>query len=214
MEIDYRAYSGAIYDIIKFKLGYSENFVLPNDIKNLIEPKYGKEKFIFGKAFTARGDKTKYPNIEIISEMVDEVDEGDVYILQANDNSRAHFGDIMAHFLKRNGAEGAILQGWTRDLGRIEYIGFPLWAKGVQPQDSSDIWSISSYLEEIVIGNIFITPRDYIFADRDAVLIIRDFLVLDLLAELPDKLDYEAEIRKEISTGTSAKEIYNEIGRW
>lgn len=214
MKIDQRAYSGAIYDIIKFDFRNDFNFVLPNDIKNLIQPKYNKEKFIFGRAFTARGDKTTRPDHAIVADMIDSMREEDIYLLQSNDNSRAHFGDIMAHFLKANKIQGAVLQGWTRDITRIEHIGFPLWAKGVQPQDSADRWGITNFGEEIVIGNIFITPRDYIFADRDAVLVIRDFFVLDLLDKLPEKLDLEEEIRNEIASGKNAGTIYMEKGRW
>lgn len=212
--IDHRAYSGAIYDIIKFELGYKENFVLPNDINCLVPPFYNQGRFIFGRAFTARGDKTPIPDLSIIDRMIDNFVGNSVYILQANDNSRAHFGDIMAHFCSRAKMQGAILQGWTRDIDRIESLGFPIWAKGVQPQDSSDRWGITTFQERIVIGNIFITPNDYIFADRDAVLIIRERLVSHVLKLLPAKLDYEERLREAISEGKSAQEIHIGLGRW
>lgn len=211
--MDDRAYSGAIYDIIKFDLRYKGRFVLPRDIKPLFKPIYNRG-FCFGRAFTARGDKTSKPNLRIIDEMIGHMNYGDFYILQANDNSRAHFGDIMAHFLDTAGAVGAVLQGWTRDSKRIENLGFNVWCKGVQPQDSSDRWGITNYLEEIVIGNIFITPEDYIFADRDAVLLIKSFLVSDVLSRLQEKLDYEDSIRQAIREGKTASEIYEEIGKW
>ena len=212
--MDVRAYSGAIYDIIKFDLEYPHRFVLPNDIKPVFKPIYTLNGFVFGKAFTVRGDKTPNPNHRIVAEMIDIVGKEDIYILQANDNSRAHFGDIMATFLNRAGVKGAVLQGWTRDIRKIESLGFPVWAKGVQPQDSADRWGITNYLEEIVIGNIFITPEDYIFADRDGVLVIKNFLLSDVLNMLPYKLDYEEKIRFEILCGKSASEIHETIGRW
>ena len=215
MEIDKRAYSGAVYDIIKFDLGYDKNFVLPNDIKALLPPVWvGANNFIFGRAFTARGDKTPTPNHRIVAEMIDDFTAGDIYILQANDNSRAHFGDIMATFLKQVGAKGAVLQGWTRDINRIRALGFPIWAKGVQPQDSADRWGITNYLGDIVIGNIFITSNDYIFADEDGVLVIRPELLSEVVGILPSKLDYEESIRLEIKAEKPARLIYDEKGRW
>jgi regulator of RNase E activity RraA len=210
MKIDKRAYSGAIYDIIKFEIEYDKKFVLPNDIK----PLYDYWGFSFGKAFTARGDKTSNPNHERVAEMIDYFNIGDVYILQANDNSRAHFGDIMATFLKRAGAEGVVLQGWTRDSVGVGLADLPVWCKGTQPQDSADRWGITSYLDEIVIGNIFITPRDYIFADNDAVLVIKEELVTEVVGRLPDKLNYEERIKSEIEQGKSAEQILRETGRW
>ena len=217
MKIDARAYSGAIYDIIKFDLYQSENFVLPIEIKPVIGPIFTRNKFVFGRAFTARGDKTTKPNHERVAHMIDQMMPGDVYILQANDNSRAHFGDIMAHFLQKKGVSGAVLQGWTRDWRKLYDIGFPIWAKGVQPQDSADRWGITTYLEEIVIGNIFITPYDYIFADEDAILVIKQTLVDTVLKLLPKKLDHEQEIRQAIKDGEAigiGRNIYKEFGRW
>jgi regulator of RNase E activity RraA len=208
--MDIRAYSGAIYDIIKFDLEYPYNFVLPNDIK----PLYSDIGFTFGRAFTARGSKNSHPNLRIIDEMIDNLDDKSVYVLQANDNSRAHFGDIMSLFMERAGIRGAVLQGWTRDATKIEYNRFKLWCKGVQPQDSADMWGITNYLEEIVIGNVFITPEDYIFADRDGVLVIKNYLLSDVLNMLPYKLDYEEKIRFEIQCGKSASEIYEKVGKW
>lgn len=208
--MDIRAYSGAIYDIIKFDLGYEKNFVLPKDIK----PLYNFKGFVFGRVFTAVGQKTKYPELDMINQMIASFKADSVYVLQANDNSRAHFGDIMASFTQRAGVKGAVIQGWTRDAERIEDKGFKMWCKGVQPQDSSDRWNITSYGCEIVIGNIFISPHDYIFADRDGVLVINYSIVDKVLALLPAKLDYEEEIRQAIDDGMSATQIYKEIGKW
>ena len=210
--MDIRAYSGAIYDIIKFDLEYPYNFVLPNDIK----PLYNFNGFVFGKVFTAVGQKTKYPELIKINQMIDSLSykHDSVYVLQANDNSRAHFGDIMSSFMQRAGVQGAIIQGWTRDAKRIENNGFKIWCKGAQPQDSSDRWHITSYGCEIVIGNVFISPHDYIFADRDGVLVIKYSLIQDVLGLLREKLDYEDKIRFQIMSGKSAKEIYETVGRW
>lgn len=211
--IDGRTYSGAIYDIIKFELEFKENFVLPREIVPQFPNRYGNS-FVFGRAFTARGDKTTRGESGKIEEMIDALIPESIYILQANDNSRAHFGDIMGHYMSRAKIKAAIIQGWTRDIQKLNNIEFKIWSKGVQPQDSIDRWDISNYLEEIVIGNIFITPSDYIFADRDSVLVIRDFLYDELIEKLPSKLDYEETIRKEIERGTSATNIKNTLGRW
>jgi regulator of RNase E activity RraA len=94
-------------------------------------------------------------------------------------------------------------------------MGFPIWAKGVQPQDSIDRWGITEFLKPIVIGNIFIRPDDYIFADEDAVLVIKSYLVKDVVGKLPTKLNYEQDIRNEIKySDKTAGHIYDTRGRW
>ncbi|MHA2044709.1 MAG: RraA family protein [Candidatus Thorarchaeota archaeon] len=139
-----------------------------------------------------------------------------MYVLQANDNSRAHFGDIMASFLDHSRVDGAVIQGWTRDkkaIGRnMDYL--KVWCKGAQPHDSADRWGITNFLDRIVIGNIFITPDDYIFADLDGVLVLKSSIVREVIERLSEKLDYEDRIRRYIADGKSATQIYDTVGRW
>ena len=66
-----------------------------------------------------------------------------------------------------------------------------------------------------MIGNIFIKPDDYIFADRDAVLVIPGKLA-HIIADMAHvRKDKEDKIRQIITeTNASAKAIEQEIGRW
>ena len=129
-------YSGLIYDVMKFDLEM-DNFVIPRSAGPIV-PAWNFKGHVFGRAFTAVGEKTPRPDETVIRKMIDDLEEGSVYVLQANDNSRAHFGDITAKFMKRAGVEGAVIQGWTRDISLIEDDEFKIWCKGVQPQDSFD----------------------------------------------------------------------------
>ena len=80
-------YAGAVYDTIKFRLGYTKNFVLPNNIFPLL----AKGATIYGRAITARGRKTSTPDPFLYHELLDEFPLDGIYILQANDNSRISF---------------------------------------------------------------------------------------------------------------------------
>ena len=206
-------YSGLIYDVMKFDLEM-DNFVIPRSAGPIV-PAWNFKGHVFGRAFTAVGEKTPRPDETVIRKMIDDLEEGSVYVLQANDNSRAHFGDITAKFMKRAGIEGAVIQGWTRDISLIEDDEFKIWCKGIQPQDSFDRWHITDYNCTVVIGNIFIRPNDYIFADRDAVLVIpadEAHKIADMAHVRKDKEDKIRQIITE--TNASAKAIEQEIGRW
>ena len=206
-------YSGLIYDVMKFDLEM-DNFVIPRSAGPIV-PAWNFKGHVFGKAFTAVGEKTPKPDETVIRKMIDDLEEGSVYVLQANDNSRAHFGDITAKFMKRAGIEGAVIQGWTRDISLIEDDDFKIWCKGVQPQDSFDRWHITNYNCTVVIGNIFITPEDYIFADRDGVLVIPEVLAQNIGELAHIRKDKEDKIRQVITeTDMTAAEIKKEIGRW
>ena len=206
-------YCGLIYDVMKFDLKM-DNFVIPKSA-GPITPSWNFKGQVFGKAFTAVGNKTPKPDETMIRTMIDNLESDSVYILQANDNSRAHFGDITAKFLKRAGVQAAIIQGWTRDIQQIEDADFKIWCKGVQPQDSFDRWHISDYNCPIVIGNIFITPQDYIFADRDGILVIPSDKALKIAELAHIRKEKEDKIRMIIdNTNMTGTEIEKEIGRW
>lgn len=206
-------YCGLIYDVMKFDLKL-DNFVIPRSAGPII-PAWDFKGYVFGKAFTAVGHKTPNPDETIIRDMIDDLEHDSVYILQANDNSRAHFGDITAKFLQRAGVQGAIIQGWTRDIQLIEEDNFKIWCKGVQPQDSFDRWHITDYKCPIVIGNIFITPQDYIYADRDGIIVIPEQIVYEVAKLAHKRKLKEDKIRNIIlTTDMSSTEIKQQIGRW
>lgn len=208
-----KLYSGIIYDTMRFDLK-KDNFVIPRSAGPII-PAWNFNGCVFGRAFTAVGKKTSKPNETVIRKMIDDLEEGSVYLLQANDNSRAHCGDITASFLQRAGIEAAIIQGWTRDIEKIENLGFKIWCKGVQPHDSFDRWHIEDYNCEIVIGNIFIRPSNFIFADRDGILVLEEEELPEILELTKKRLEKEEKIRSVVQDeGLTAAQIYEKIGRW
>jgi regulator of RNase E activity RraA len=210
MEKDYsKFYTGLIYDVLKFGMEV-DNFVLPRDLL----PAWNFKGNIFGRAFTVVGRKSTKAHKDNATTMVETIAPGDVLIMQANDNSRAHFGDITARMVMERGCAGAVIQGWTRDIERIEDLGFKLWCKGVQPQNSKDRWIVEDVQCEIVIGNIFITPSDYIFADRDGILVIRSSDVNYLISKCYDKLREEDIIIDKLQRGISPTEIKKRFGQW
>ena len=206
-------YAGVIYDAMKFDMKLN-NFVIPKSAGPLV-PAWNFKGHSFGRAYTAVGNKTPNPEEIVTRNMLDDFPSGSIYLLQANDNSRAHCGDITAKFLKRAGCEGAVIQGWTRDIELIEEDDLKLWCKGAQPQDSFDRWNISDYNCTIVIGNIFISPSDYIFADRDGIFVINEDIVEDVAGLAEERKQKEDEIRDLVlNTDKTATQIKKELGRW
>ena len=116
--------------------------------------------------------------------------------------------------MKSKGCQGAIVQGWVRDYQHLNNLDFPVWAKGYIPHDASDIWNIYETMGEIVIGNIFITPEDYIFADVDGVMVIKGHLIDDFEFVINDKIDSEDKIREQLSYGLGASEATEKFGEW
>ena len=201
-------HTGIIYDTLKFQMGV-EPIVLPRDIA----PQWYFRGHVFGRVFTVVGRKTLMGE-DKADKMIDEFVRGSVLLMQANDNSRAHFGDLTALMLQQKGCRGAIIQGWTRDIERIENLDFKIWCKGIQPQNSKDRWIVEDVQREIVIGSQFITPNDYIFADRDAVIIIRENQLDDVMGYGYQLFEAERALEIAIKSGATAKRIKEDYGQW
>ena len=78
-------YSALIYDVMKFDLEM-DNFVIPRSAGPIV-PAWNFKGHVFGRAFTAVGEKTPRPDETVIRKMIDDLEEGSVYVLQANDFS-------------------------------------------------------------------------------------------------------------------------------
>ena len=213
-----KLYSGIIYDTMIHDIKWHAPFVLSSKIK----PAWNMGKPLFGHAFTVLGhieyrkediDDTK--RIKMLYEMT----PGCIQIMDTNANySIALFGDISAKLARKFGCAGAVIDGNTRDLGIIEEDQFPLFCRGSQPDDAYGIWGIKKWQVPIQIdgihGRVEIMPNDYIFGDKDGVIVIPRDIINDVCELAEKRAEKENVIRKKIDETDNILEIYNEFGAW
>lgn len=169
-------YSGVIYDAMCFDLKLKDCFVLDKSIK-LQNP---GAKAIFGRAFTCKGDRVLHKSHiddTIRIKMFSDFFEGCIQVIDTDkDDSVAHFGDISGKIARKFGCEGAVVDGYTRDIKILKNDGFPIFCKGVMPIDAYKKWQIVDYQVEIKMsgngGDVKVRPDDYIFGDEDGVIVI------------------------------------------
>lgn len=216
-----RLYSGVIYDALYYDLGYRDRFVINRGIYHLA----GNVPMV-GPAFTCKGRR---PTVHAASHeefsIRDEkrlgifvaMERGQVVVMDTDgDDTVAHFGDITAQIFERAGVAGVVIDGYTRDIGRIS---LPLFARGVQPQDAYGKWALESWgaaVEFRTTGNsrIFVYPDDIIFGDRDGVMVIPGHMGKKTLEAAEKRLERENYIRIRIDEGVPLRQIYKETGRW
>lgn len=207
-----KLYSGVIYDSMKFDIGYNKPFVLNKNIK----PLWNFDKPFFGKAFTCRGEKVvkeidDYKRLEAFKS----IRKGQIYILDAGgDESVAHFGDITAKIIHRFGCAGAVIDGYTRDIKFIEKDRFPIFGKGIQPIDAYGRWQLVDYSCKIKIKDVIINPQDYIYGDKDGVLVLPHNLINDIVKSAEERMKKEDKMRRFIKKSKDLYKMYDEIGRW
>lgn len=214
-----RLYAGVIYDALYYDLGYRERFVVTREIRHLA----GSPLPIAGPAFTCSGIRHSYQagderdeNDRLRLSVFESMRPGEVVVMDTDrDATVAHFGDITGQVMEQAGIAGVVVDGFTRDIGRIT---LPLFARGVQPQDAYGKWALREFGKPVNLtttghSRIRICPGDMVFGDRDGVLVIPKRMVEEVAEKATERTRRENEIRAKLKT-RSPREVYDEVGRW
>lgn len=82
-------------------------------------------------------------------------------------------GDLVAGEAHVAGLSGIVVWGAHRDTAAIEAIGIPVWSLGTCPAGPQELRTRSPHaLEAASIGHATVTRDDFVFADRDGVVIV------------------------------------------
>lgn len=217
MKVD-NLYSGVVYDALRFDLNLKQPFVLSSEIK----PLWNFTTPVFGKAFTCRGEKVSDPthiddNIRL--KMFAEFFPGCIQVISSGGFKQvAQFGDISGKIAKKFGAMAVILDGPSRDTKIIENDCFPVFASTSMPIDAYGKWQIADYMTPIsmpgIEGTVTVEPNDFIFADRDGVIVIPQELINDTIDAAQKRQRNEDVIRSELDRSSDIIELSRRIGRW
>ena len=204
-------YTGAIADILAER--GLRNQTLPHGIQAV-----GAHQVVAGRALTVIGEPTDSEDDEVVIipylEMLGSVRDGDVIVIQANNDTVAHIGELSSETAQSRGARGAIIDGGARDLAYIDRIGFPVFARYRTPADIKGNWRVAGRNIPIKIGEVDIAPGDYIVGDCDGVVVIPSSVAQSVLEEAEGLVDTEDVIRAEILAGRDPVDAFRSHGRF
>ena len=107
----------------------------------------------------------------VVKETVNQPGEGRVLVVDGGGSLRcALLGDLLAAAASANGWAGVIIDGAVRDVDEIDAIDIGVKALGSIPLRSTRVGAGQRDLP-ISIGGVDITPGDYIYADRNGVIV-------------------------------------------
>jgi regulator of RNase E activity RraA len=110
------------------------------------------------------------------------------------------------------GGRGAVLDGHTRDVRRIEQMGFPVFATGMRPVDSLGRGKIVSYGEPTVCGGVLVHEGDIVFADIDGIVVIPQGVEAETIRLAREKVAGENAMRDWLASGKSLREAFDHFG--
>ncbi len=126
---------------------------------------------------------------------------GDVMVIDGGGyTSHALLGALMVHTAMAIGMAGMIVNGGIRDAAEIREMGFPLFARGINPNGPSKEGPGEINFPISCAGRT-VHPGDIIVADDDGVVVVPKELAEKALKEVQAVIRREADRIKEIKSG-------------
>lgn len=125
----------------------------------------------------------------------------------------AIYGELSAASTSAHGAVGALVDGGTRDSGKLIEAGFPVFARYRCPVEAFGRWAIQQYQVPVLLSGeladtVKVCPGDFIFGDYDGVLVIPKDLTMEVLVECERVMGIEDCARVEFARGEDPVEVF------
>jgi len=146
-------------------------------------------------------------------EAVDSLLPGEVAVIGTGKSTRnAPWGELLSTAAKARGARGAVVDGLVRDVGKIEELGFPVFAAGIKPVDSMGRGVVTAYNVPIESGEVLVHPGDFVFGDRDGIVVVPGERVKQTLELAAGKVQRENHSREEFVNGAYLRDVFAKYG--
>jgi len=117
-------------------------------------------------------------------------------------------GEIMYRYAQSRGIVGFVIDGCLRDVEALERLGFPVYARGVQPKGPYKNGP-GEVNVPVSVGGIVVNPGDIIVGDTDGVVVIKE-KDAPIVIEMAKKMnDNEQIVFKNIADGTFNRDWIN-----
>jgi regulator of RNase E activity RraA len=207
-------YTGVVHDIMR-AMGYSD-FTLPHDLRPILpdQPMAGPAFTIEGRTDrTADAHKTLLEWTGLLSKAQTKRDH--IWVCRPNTQNIALMGELSAETLMRYGFKGCIIDGLVRDTKFLIDMKFQTLCRGFTPRDiASEPWLPRATDAEILIGDVWIAPGDYLLADMDGCVRVPKAIVEEVIAKSETAVGTENTIRKVIGEGMDPQAAYLKHGKF
>lgn len=107
-----------------------------------------------------------------ISAALNQTRKGDVLVIDGRGaTTRAVWGDYFSTWAKGMGVKAVIIDGATRDVGGIEALRFPVFARGTTPRGPT-LNGPGEVNVPVSCGGVSVQPGDIVVADREGIVVI------------------------------------------
>ena len=210
-------YTAVVGDIMD-KSGLIHQF-LPPELKPLRD-----DMIVFGKAMpvlerdwdandpSLKDDPLHDKSFGLMLEALDDLKPAEVYLCTGSSPTYALWGELMSARAAKLGSTGAVVNGYSRDTRAILTMNFPVFSYGRFAQDQAPRGKVVDFRIPVKIGEVEISPGDYVFGDIDGVCIIPAGQSTDIFTLALEKARGEKRVLQEIKNGMGAKAAFEKYG--
>ncbi|CAN5393999.1 RraA family protein [soil metagenome] len=148
----------------------------------------------------------------LLTDAVDALAAGDVYIASGGRGGYALWGELLTAAARARGARGAVVNGNHRDTPQVLEQSWPVYSEGGYAQDISIRGEVVAFGEPIRFGAVSVARGDLVFADDDGVLIVPAEVEDRVVALALEKASTESEVRSAIEGGMTVTEAFRTFG--
>jgi regulator of RNase E activity RraA len=180
-----------------------------------IGPMHGRCKKIVGPAITMKMVPygSHNPPGHMGSDPMMVAEPGDILVYDNGGRLDQNcWGDIVTWSAIQRGIVGAIADGAVRDMGEVEEIGFPVYARGHTPLTARGRNVQADYNCVIQIGGVQCNPGDVVMADVNGVAVVPGARVEEVLNAALEILEKETAMIEQIKSGISFLEVDKKSG--
>jgi regulator of RNase E activity RraA len=202
-------YSAVLCDALD-QVGFREQ-AMRTDIRPIYP-----DAVVVGRALTMQSVDVYEPEENVYEHEIAAVDSltaGDVMVASTHQSTRTClWGELLSTASVARGANGAIIDGYTRDVRLIQKMEFPVFSTGMYPVDSAGRGMVIDYNTTINCGGVIVHPGDMIFGDFDGVIVIPKAAAREVIERAVEKVKGENITREELRKGATLREVYDKYG--
>ena len=167
---------------------------------------------VFQERMAGSANKLMEKPFGLMLEALDDLRANEIYVNTGSSPRNALWGEMMSIRARRLGANGAVLNGYSRDTKAVLNLDFPTFSWGSYGQDSAPRYKVVDFRIPVEIGSVRIRPGDIIFGDLDGVLVIPREAEGDVLAAAVEKARGEKLVKKALEEGGTAVAAFEKYG--
>ena len=171
---------------------------------------------VSGRAFTmiASAVYDRRPNhYDKLFESYGHMTSGDVVLIATGGaQNAAIWGELLNLGAVARGANGVVTDGLTRDPVELVSDNAPCFARGSSPIDSDGRLDITDFGTPVICGGVSVQAGDYVVGDEMGVIVIPQGIALDVALKARAKGTGERQVRSDLLSGVSVRDVFNRYG--